>query len=349
MQAWKKALVLSGSTILKTIECIDKSAIGIALVVDEHLHLLGVVTDGDIRRALLKNIALDSPINNILSENFKFAKEGDSTEHMIGLMQSFSIRHIPILNDEYQLINLETFDSLLRPKKRDNLVVLMAGGLGTRLRPLTENCPKPLLKIESKPLLQITMERFIELGFHQFIITTHYRREMIREHFNDGSQWGVRIDYLHEEEPLGTAGALGLLNFIPESPFIVMNGDIITRTNFQHLVDFHNQQQGSLTVATREYKQTIPYGVVNIEHNQLVSLEEKPSHYFYVNGGIYVISPDVLKFVERNVFLDMPGLINLLLKSNMKINSFLIREYWADIGRIEDFEQAREDYQQYFI
>lgn len=349
MDNWKKILVLDKATIFDALGCIDRGGIGAALVINQDNILLGIVTDGDIRRALLKNSSLEQRVSLIMNTSYKYARGGEAREHLLALMQNFSIRHLPILNAENQIMGLETLDNLIRPKKIDNTVILMAGGLGARLRPLTENCPKPLLKIENKPLLEITMERFIELGFHQFIFTINYRGEMIKDYFGNGCRWGVSIDYLEETNPLGTAGSLGLIKEKIKEPLLLMNGDIITRINFFHLLKFHCLENSSLTITVRQYKQTIPYGVVNVEKNKLLSLEEKPSHYFYVNGGIYVLNPEVINEIKPNKHLDMPDLINHLLQKNKKISSFMIHEYWNDIGRIEDFNQANNDYQEQFL
>jgi len=349
MSKWQALQIKAESTLHEAVMIIDRGAIGAVIVVDEQDHLLGIVTDGDVRRGLLKNFDMQTTIDKVMNTQPKVVKEGESRQHSLHLMQRLGLRHMPIVNDSNQVVGLELLDMLMKPKQYDNPVIIMAGGMGTRLQPLTNNCPKPLLPIDSKPMLEIILESFIEYGFHQFIFSLHYRGEMIRDYFKQGEKWSVTIDYIEEKNPLGTAGALSLLEQPPSQPFIVMNGDIITRVNFQHLIDFHQAHHCHATVCVREYQHTIPYGVVNIHKNQLVQLQEKPSQSCFVNAGIYVLDPAMLPLVENNQYCDMTDLLNRMIKAGMRTHVFPIREYWSDIGQLQDYQQAHKDYQEYFI
>lgn len=341
-------MVSPNTPILNTLEIIDRNARQIALVADESGRLLGTVTDGDIRRGLLKGKALQDPISMIMNSFPTVASPYDSRENILALMKIRQIHQIPIVDEDGKIIQVEVLNDLLRPTKKDNWVVLMAGGLGTRLYPLTHDCPKPLLKVGNKPLLETILQSFIEQGFHKFYISVNYKAEMIQDYFGDGSQWGVTIRYLQEKESLGTAGALSLLPELPKDPFFVMNGDLLTKVNFDQLLDFHKTYQAQATMCVREYDHQIPYGVVTLEKQKLVAMEEKPTQRFFVNAGIYVLSPDALKNIPHNRYLDMPTLFEQLMKEEQQTIAFPIREYWLDIGRMADFERANMEFAEVF-
>ncbi|TKI58591.1 CBS domain-containing protein [Brevibacillus antibioticus] len=348
MVNWRDLLVSPNTPILNTLEIIDRNARQIALVADESGRLLGTVTDGDIRRGLLKGKALEDPTSTIMNPFPTVASPYDSRENILALMKIKQIHQIPIVDEDGKIVQVEMLNDLLRPTKKDNWVVLMAGGLGTRLYPLTHDCPKPLLKVGNKPLLETILQSFIEQGFHKFYISVNYKAEMIQDYFGDGSQWGVTIHYLQEKESLGTAGALSLLPELPKDPFFVMNGDLLTKVNFDQLLDFHKTYQAQATMCVREYDHQIPYGVVTLEKQKLVAMEEKPTQRFFVNAGIYVLSPGALKNIPHNRYLDMPSLFEQLMKEEQQTIAFPIREYWLDIGRMADFERANMEFAEVF-
>ena len=220
----------------------------------------------------------------------------------------------------------------------------MAGGFGTRLRPLTESCPKPMLKLGDKPILELIMLRFIHAGFHRFYISTHYLPEMIREYFGDGSKWNVNIRYVHEETPLGTGGALGLLpEDLPALPLILINGDVLTNVDFERVLEFHNKHNAAATMCVRDYEYQVPFGVINGEGNKIISMVEKPVQRFFVNAGIYVISPQIWRSVTQNNRIDMPTLLEQFISRQANVMMFPIHEYWLDIGRVEDYHRAQTD------
>lgn len=345
---WRELLVSPQTPILHTLEIIDKSARQIALVADENDRLLGTVTDGDIRRGLLKGRALQDPISLIMNSFPTVASPYETRENILALMKIKKIHQIPIVDEDGKIVHVEVLNELLRPTKKDNWVVLMAGGLGTRLHPLTHDCPKPLLPVGNKPLLETILQSFIDQGFHRFYISVKYKAEMIQEHFGDGSNWGISIQYLQEKESLGTAGALSLLPEKPSEPFFVMNGDLLTKVNFEQLLDFHKTYQAQATMCVREYDHQIPYGVVRLDKYRLTSIEEKPTQRFFVNAGIYVLSPDVVENIPHNQYFDMPSLFDHLVKNQQQTIAFPIREYWLDIGRMADFEKANMEFAEVF-
>lgn len=347
MKDWKNSLVPATSTIKNAIEIIDKSALQIGLVVDENQKLLGTVTDGDIRRGIIRAVELESPVTQIMSTSPIVAKVDESREEVISYMKRYSIRHIPILDHDRRVVGLTILQSLLQPDRIDNPVVLMAGGLGTRLRPLTEDCPKPMLKIGDKPLLETTIDRFIEYGFHHFYICVNYKADKIKSFFGDGDDRGVNIHYIHETKPLGTAGALSLLPDLPEMPFIVMNADLLTKVDFKHLLDFHSTHNASATMCIRTYDFQVPYGVVNVNDHHITGIDEKPVHSFFVNAGIYVLNKSVIKHIPPDTTFDMPDLFDTIMKDEITV-AFPIREYWMDIGQIDDFQQADGDFHDVF-
>jgi dTDP-glucose pyrophosphorylase len=345
---WKNILIPLHSTIAQTIAVIDKGAMQLALVVDEQNRLLGVVTDGDIRRALIRHQSMDSTIENVMNKSPSVAELGISKSRLLHLMNSKGLLAIPII-DQGVLVGLETLQKIVERSHYDNPVFLMAGGFGTRLKPLTDDCPKPLLKLGGKPILETIIESFIASGFHRFYISTHYLPEKIRDYFGDGSDWGVEINYVHEDSPLGTGGALGLLpKDLPDLPIIMMNGDLLTKVDFELLLNFHLAQNSIATMCVTEYEYQVPYGVVKLKEHQLVSMIEKPKQKFFVNAGIYVITPELIKCVDENQVIDMPTLIEEQIAKKEKVSVFPVHEYWLDIGKFNDFNQAQLDVQTEF-
>lgn len=345
MKNWKEILIEPETSIKRAIEVIDNSALQIAIVVNQDKCLLGTVTDGDIRRGILKGISLEETVDKVMNTSPTVVRENEK-DKILFVMRSKKLRHVPVVNSENRIIGLEILEELLQQDKRNNLVVLMAGGLGSRLRPLTNDCPKPLLKIGSKPILQTILESFVDSGFSKFYISVNYKAEMIEEYFGTGFKWGVDIKYLHETQSMGTAGALGLLPEKPKDPIIVMNGDLITNVNFQRLLEFHLENKAQATICVREYDFKVPYGVVKVDNNRLVGIDEKPVHKFFVSAGIYVLEPKILDLIPRDSFYDMPTLYERLIKLNYETIAFPIREYWLDIGHMDDFEKAKGDYKE---
>ena len=341
---WEKILLNPNDTLSKAITVLDEGGMRIALVVDKAGKLQGTITDGDIRRALLRHLGMDALVTEVMQQNPTTALETDDYETLLAIMKSKDLLHMPVLDSDGCIVSLETLQHLLNSEKLDNPVFLMAGGFGKRLSPLTNDIPKPLLKVGSKPILETILTQFIEHGFHNFFISTHYKADMVQKHFGDGSQWGVNIQYVHEDEPLGTAGAIGLLpDDLPNLPIIMMNGDLLTKVKFEQLLKFHNEHDGVATMCVREYDFQVPYGVIESDGLRIKSIVEKPIHNFFVNAGIYVLSPQLAKQVDGYNYLDMPHLIQEKIKDGEMVNMFPVHEYWLDIGRMEDYENAQVD------
>ncbi|MCW4446384.1 nucleotidyltransferase family protein [Vibrio splendidus] len=341
---WNNVLIKPDNTIRDVLEIINNEALRVVLVVDEQQSLLGVVTDGDIRRGLLNNLSLTSEITQVMNGSPLTADANTSRDDLIAVMESNDILSIPLL-ESGKVVGLETLHGMLSKPVYQNPIFLMAGGFGTRLRPLTDTCPKPMLKIGNKPILETVIRSFIKAGFVNFYISTHYMPEQIEQHFGDGSDLGVNITYVYEESPLGTGGALGLLpKDLPQDlPLIMMNGDVLTKVDFQRLLEFHTENQADATMCVREYDYQIPYGVINGEGNKITSMVEKPIQRFFVNAGIYVVSPRVIQSVPENHHIDMPTLLEEHMVERENILMFPIHEYWLDIGRMDDFNRAQAD------
>ncbi|MDQ2147692.1 nucleotidyltransferase family protein [Alcaligenaceae bacterium C4P045] len=345
MSKWRSCVVALEATLGEAISIIDKSGLQIGLVVDENDRLSGTLTDGDIRRALLRRETLDSPVADVMGKSPRVASLEWSAEKVRHLMEEYRISHVPLVDPVGKLVGMTTLHDLLDHGHVENPVFLMAGGFGTRLHPLTNDCPKPLLKVGDKPILEIILDSFISSGFRRFYISTHYLPEMIRAHFGDGSKWGVSISYVYEEVPLGTGGALGLLPHDEINlPLVMMNGDLLSNLNFRGLLDFHDMHGCAATMCVREYEHQIPYGVIESEGHLVRSMVEKPKQKFFVNAGVYVLSPDLVKGVMPGTRIDMPTLLEQSIELGAEVASFPVHEYWLDIGRMEDFKRAQSEF-----
>lgn len=341
---WKSILISPETSIKEAIYKVDSGCVQIALVVDEKNKLLGTVADGDIRRAIISGIKLEENCSQIMNPRPTTALNGETKEKLLTIMRRGAFHQIPLVDENGIVQGLTTIDEIIGATQRDNWVVLMAGGLGTRLHPLTAECPKPLLKVGSKPILENILMAFIGQGFRNFYISINYKAEMIAEYFGDGGNWGAKITYIHEKERLGTAGSLSLLPNRPENSMIVMNGDLLTHADFSDIISFHESGKSTATLVTREYESQIPFGVVHVDGNNVKGLEEKPTIKHLVSTGIYALSPESLDYVEKGQFLDMPDLIVRLMNQGMKTTAYKFNDYWLDIGRIEEFERAQREW-----
>ena len=349
MKEWRQLVVSTKASILEAVAAIDRAAHQVALVADELGRLVGMVTDGDVRRALLKGLDLKAPVSAIMKHDCKYVFAETAPEEIYATMLQLGLRHMPVINRDGTILGLSTIEDFLRVAKVDNSVFIMAGGLGSRLHPLTEDTPKPMLRLGEKPLLEIVIENFIRSGFHDFFLAVNYRSEIIKEYFGDGRKWGVSIKYLEEKIKLGTAGALNLLQDRPRDAFIVINGDVLTKVNFQTLLEYHSVLQNCATVCTREYDHQIPYGVVEVERCSVRNIREKPCQKYFVNAGVYVLSPESLDFIPPDSPINMTELLENLLEAGRKVGSFPISEYWIDIGQPSDFERASLEYEKFFV
>ena len=340
-----KRLQLSPSDLMtKAISVIENGHVQFAFVVDDKQRLIGTVTDGDIRRALLRGSSLDTPVGSIMFKDFRSLHSNATETEAISLMRREVIHQVPALDERGRVVRLFLLEELIKPEVRTNPVVIMAGGEGKRLRPLTLDCPKPMLCISGKPLLEIILEQCFDAGFRHFYLSVNYLKSQIQDHFGNGERWGVQITYLEEDQPLGTAGALSLLPKKLSEPLLVLNGDVLTRINFEQLLRFHDEHLASATICVREHKTQIPYGVVHVNDAYVQEVEEKPVLNHYVNAGVYILNPALLNLVPHNLFFDMPQLLRKAIKKQHKVSAFPIHEYWLDIGHHDAFESARQSW-----
>ncbi len=325
------------------IAVIDRNELQTAMVLDATDRLVGIVTDGDVRQGLLRGVALDDPVVSIQNANPITVRVGTPKRAVDALMRRTSLYRIPVVDEAGRAVALAV--ELPHPAAlRDNLVVLMAGGLGTRLGNLTRDKPKPLLNVGPQPILETIIGGFSRQGFYRFTISVNYKAEMIEAYFGDGSQWGAEISYVRETQRLGTAGALGLLSERPEDTFIVMNGDVLTKVDFRRMLDFHAFCGAEATIAVRDYSLQVPFGVVELTEEHVTHLVEKPIQRYFINAGIYVLEPHCLDLVPRGESYDMTSLISELLVGSRKVASFPLHEYWQDVGQPNDLLEARERY-----
>jgi len=334
-------LVLPETNVLQAIEAIDLGTLQILLVVDSTGKLLGSVTDGDIRRAILRDRDLSRPVSEVMNKRPVTVVKGTSREEVLSLMKTNIIHCVPIIDKGGIVVGLETESRLLWQGIEDTWVVLMAGGLGMRLRPLTEHIPKPLLPINGKPILEGILNRFLEQGFRKFFISVNYKAEMISDYFGNGSKWGCEISYLYEKQRLGTAGALSLLpkSEIPEK-LIVMNADLLTTVDFRHFMDFHNNTSADASMCVCDYSIQVPYGVVDVDGYKFKGVTEKPAHRYYINAGIYILNSKVVSDIRENEFIDITDFFGDLREKGRSVSVFPVREKWLDIGNEKEYEKA---------
>lgn len=344
------------ASIRDAMAAIDRNASGIVLIVDAQQRLIGTVTDGDIRRAILAGYDLDRPVEQLLHDRPQTPKKPPLTAsvdtpkaELLELMTERSIRQIPLLDVDGRVVDIVLWSELAQPRRLPVRAMVMAGGFGKRLHPLTHEMPKPMLPVGGRPLLEHIVTQLRNVGIHHMHVATHFKPEIIRDHFGDGENFGVKIEYTHEHEPLGTAGALGLLDatatadFADAEPLLVINGDILTTVNVSALLDFHREHDAEMTVGVRQYEIAVPYGVVETDGVQIVGLSEKPVIRHFVNAGVYLLEPAVRRLIPPNAHFNMTDLIERLLAADRRVISFPIREYWLDIGQLPDYERAQAD------
>jgi dTDP-glucose pyrophosphorylase len=339
-QIWRKAILPANTTIGQAIRNLDQVAIKIVLVANETGVLEGTISDGDIRRGLLKGLDLNSPLTSIIHRDALVVPPEMARELVMQLMAANKIQQIPVVDEQHHIVGLHLWDEITMSPARPNLMVIMAGGKGTRLYPHTKDCPKPLLDIAGKPMLEHIIERAKLEGFNHFVLAIHYLGHMIEEYFGNGERLGVRIDYLREESPLGTAGALGLLNPLPEAPFVVTNGDVITDIRYGELLDFHIRHAATATMAVRVHEWQHPFGVVQTQGVEIVGFEEKPIARSHINAGVYVLDPAALSVLNADAHCDMPTLFERLQIKKERTVAYPMHEPWLDVGRPLDLQLA---------
>jgi dTDP-glucose pyrophosphorylase len=340
---WRTATLLLGASIEQAILLLNEVGLRIVLIIDVENKLIGTISDGDIRRGLLKNLGLKDPIDSIVNIHPQVVTNDLARETVINLMVRNKIQQIPIVDEQYKLLGLHMWDELSTPVKRPNSMIIMAGGRGTRLYPLTSNVPKPMLPIRGKPILEHIIERAKNEGFIHFILAIHHLGHIVETYFGDGSNLGVNIEYLREDYPLGTAGALTLLDPLPSAPIIVTNGDVITDVHYGQLLDYHIQNDAIATMAVGLQEWQNSFGVVEIVGNEIVNYKEKPISQNFINAGVYVLEPKVINFLPRFTSSDMPTMFEIAIQNKMKVIAYPIHESWTDIGRPDDLIAAGYD------
>ena len=336
----EQCLILNESSdFYDAIKKLDENGNGVLPIIDKEGFFIGLITDGDIRKAIL-NKTLD--LEHIINKYPHTLLDSTTPSERIIFLKRIKRRHLPIVDKDNYLIDVFTLDEL-DFKVMPNPVVIMAGGLGSRLGELTKNTPKPMLKVGGVPLLETILISFMECGFSNFYISVNYKKEVIMDYFGNGSKWGVDIRYLIEDKRLGTAGALSLIKETYKNPIIVTNGDVMTSMDYHSLLKHHVKQKSKVTMCVREYEYTIPYGVVEVEGYELLSLLEKPVKSFNINAGIYVIEPEIIDRIPKDIFYDMTTLFEDIVKTNQRRCVFFLRDYWIDVGQVEELTQANMD------
>jgi dTDP-glucose pyrophosphorylase len=342
-QVWRQAVLPTNASICDAIRNLDQVAIKLVLVVNETGLLEGTISDGDIRRGLLKGLDLHSPIATIIRRNALVVPPAMDRELVLQLMVANKIQQIPVVDENQHIIGLHLWDEIAAKSTRPNLMVIMAGGKGTRLLPHTESCPKPLLHVAGKPMLEHIIERAKLEGFNHFLLAIHYLGHMIEAHFGNGERLGVQIDYSREKTPLGTAGALSLINPPPNASFIVTNGDVITDIRYGELLDFHNWHAAAATMAVRVHEWQHPFGVVQTQGVEIVGFEEKPISRSHINAGVYALDPAALSALAADAHCDMPTLFDRLHSQSKRTVAYPMHEPWLDVGRPSDLILANSE------
>lgn len=347
MMDWKKIRVYPDCRVEKVIEVIDRGGVRGVIVTDEQGKLLGTVTDGDIRRGIIKGVKLEEKVGTIMNVSpitLTTAEEKNAQK----LMNEKLILQIPIVDTQGYVTKVVIHSSVLESEQLENAVVIMAGGLGSRLGELTKSTPKPLLEVGKKPILETIIEGLKEHGLRNIYLSVNYKSSHIQSYFEDGAKWGVNIKYLNEKKKLGTAGSLSLITEKIKEPVVVMNGDLLTKINYVELLEYHRQNEALGTMCVREYDFQVPYGVVEMDDLHIKGLKEKPIHSFFVNAGVYVLEPSVIESIPNDEYIDMTTVFNNLISKEQRTSAFPVREYWIDIGQLDDFKRANVEFNEYF-
>jgi dTDP-glucose pyrophosphorylase len=339
---WRELTVQPEAPLLEALQVIDRGGLQFALVMSE-AKLVGIVTDGDVRRALMRGVTVNSPIKDAMNARPVLGTLEEGPAGWRRKMRDHSIRHLPLTDAGGRMQRL--ISERTGADARDNWVVLMAGGLGTRLRPITEKIPKPMIDVGGRPILETIIGTLAHSGFQRVFLSVNYRAEAIERHFGNGHSFGVQIEYLRESKRLGTAGALSMLPGNPAAPMLLMNGDVLTGMDLGEFIDSHAQQGACATVGVREFSTQIPYGVVELEEGRVLAIREKPDIRHWVSAGIYALSPQLLPLVPAGEYFDMPTLLEAAVAGGYPVRARPIQEYWIDVGRLDDLESARQEFE----
>ncbi len=348
MKSWERTLVGRDTSLRDAMTAIDRASSQMALVVDEKRRLLGTLSDGDARRALLNGLSLRDPVAAAMHERPTVARSGETRQAMLETMRQRGLHQLPVVDADGIVIGMEMLDDLLKTPNRCNWVVIMAGGMGTRLEHLTRDTPKPMLRVGSRPLLETIVRCYAAQGFRRFYFAVNYKAEQIEQYFGDGTAFGVEIRYLNEDQRLGTAGPLSLLPERPAEPILVTNADLLTKEDFGFMLDRHTETGADATMAVRDYEMQVPFGVVRESEGRIHAIDEKPVQRFTVSAGVYVLSPHLLELVPRGTFFDMPALFEAATAQGLNARCHRIDGYWLDIGQPPDYERANLEFDEVF-
>ncbi len=333
-------VITPSASLREAMVSLDRSALEICFVVDAAMTLLGTVTDGDIRRGLLEGRSLDSPVEAVMQRRFTSVMPNAGRAEVLDVMHARRIAQVPILGAGGRLEGMHTLHDILGTSTRPSWAVIMAGGKGTRLSPLTKLVPKPMLRVAGRPILERIVLNLVGFGIRRVFLAINYLGQMVEEHFGDGERLGCRIDYLREERPLGTGGALSLL---PEAtdPILVMNGDLVTQANVGSMLDFHLAGKQAATVATRRYMHTVPFGCLEMEGDRVLQIEEKPTLSRPINAGIYALDPSVIARIPKGHEVGLPSVLEDCIERGETVRGYEIDEDWIDVGQHEQLRRAR--------
>jgi len=348
MKSWQHVLVGRRTTLREALVKINEAGTQMALVVDSDRRLIGTLSDGDVRRGFINGLNVDDPVERAMNSSPRTLSANEGRDAVCSLMKRFGIHQIPIVDRDGVVVGLEIVDDFFVPAIRDNWIVVMAGGLGSRMKELTEATPKPMLKVGSRPLLETILRSYVDQGFRHIYLAVNYKAEIIESYFRDGQSIGAQITYLRETKRMGTAGALSLLQERPHAPLIVANGDLLVKHDYVQMIEDHLASDAAATMAVREYEFQIPYGVVQEEEGAIQGIEEKPVHRSLVSAGMYVLSPEVLELVPPESFMDMPTLFDEVIARRMRARCHRVSGYWMDVGRMSDYEKANRDFPEVF-
>ena len=341
MKSWTECVLTPDSTIKEIIENLNQTSARIVLIADSRMLFKGIVVDGDIRRAMLRGAVLKDNATKIINRNAKTILPGVSRFNALKLMESWNVSHLPVVDNAGKLCGLQLADDALFGGNRTNIFLIMAGGLGTRMGAETTKTPKPMLEVAGKPMLEHLIVQAKKSGFVNFAISVHHQGKVIEDYFGDGSLLGIRITYLREQHPLGTAGSLTLLNPAPTEPVVVSNADLVSTVDFGAVLDFHVNQCSDITIAVQDHELQNPFGVVKVSHDKVIEIVEKPIISSKISAGIYVLDPSVIASIPRDESCDMPFVLQNALSRQLTITPFQLHEDWMDVGRKSDLIAAK--------
>jgi dTDP-glucose pyrophosphorylase len=336
----KNSLINPNCTVREVLEKLNIGGKGIILVVDDKGKLIGTITDGDIRRAILKGVSLEHSIDDIIHYNPICVKSSATKDEIKDIFIRKAVKQIPVVDENRVVVDLISINDILLPEGKDNPVIIMAGGLGTRLKDLTQKVPKPMLKVGQDPILQHIINNFKQYGYNKILISVNYKAEIIENYFQDGYAYGVKIEYIKEKKRLGTAGGIRLAKDYLDKPFFVINGDIFTNLNFDNMMKFHLENNFDITIGTKKYSYQIPYGVIETNDNMVINIKEKPEEEYLISGGIYCLNPEVIGLIPNEQYYEITDLINDCIEKGLKVGNYEIEDYWMDIGKLEDYDKV---------